>query len=449
MAKEKPLAGIKVLELARILAGPFLGQVLADLGAEVVKIESCNDAGAGNMGGDDTRSWGPPFVGDGTGDEKTAAYFHACNRGKISLLADFNNADDLSRVQKLAGRADVVIENFKVGGLKKFALDYASIKKNNPSVIYCSITGFGQTGPYAARAGYDYIVQGMSGFMDITGAPGGEPQKIGVALADIITALYGATAVTTALYHREKTGGKKNGRGQHIDMALFDAMVGVLANQASNYFASGIVPTRLGNVHPNIAPYQVFYSAAGRPFNNDVKNKLPFILACGNDAQFEKLMAMLGLAVAAEFKTNELRVKNREQLVAILAEKFAAFQRDDLLKKLENIGVPAGPINTVAEALADPQIIARAMQLNLPLGAVGGGVGEAGGSGSGGGAGDKVAAGDKGAGGSGSGGAGGGAAGGAAETMGYLRTPIIFSDLDLSLNRAAPPLDKKNKEQNW
>ncbi len=415
--KAKPLAGIRVLELARILAGPFLCQILADLGAEVVKVE--------NPSGDDTRTWGPPFVGSDDDDSKTAAYFHACNRGKVSLTADFTNPSDLEKVKTLANRADIVVENFKVGGLKKFGLDYKNIHQHNPAVIYCSITGFGQTGPYAARAGYDYIIQAMSGFMDITGARSGEPQKIGVALADIITALYGATAVTTALYHRAQTGA-----GQYIDMALFDSMVGVLANQASNYFASGVVPTRLGNIHPNIAPYQVFY-CAGRQ---------PFVLACGNDMQFQKLMEYLGhgdVARDKQFASNAARVKNRDGLIEILSPLFATIERNILLQGLENIGVPAGPINTVAEALADPQIIARAMQLNLPIGNMGDKAGGA----------DDGSAGGKMGNSSAGGKMGDGSAG--ARTMDYLRTPIVFSDLDLALDHPAPPLDKKNKEQNW
>ncbi|MGI9461207.1 MAG: CaiB/BaiF CoA transferase family protein [Alphaproteobacteria bacterium] len=379
--KPKPLQGIKVLELARILAGPFLGQLLADLGAEVVKIESPQ--------GDDTRFWGPPFVGKG--DEKTAAYFYACNRGKTTLLADFHQADDLKNVKNLARVCDVVIENFKVGGLKKFQLDEAAVRKDNPSVIYCSISGFGQSGPYKHRAGYDYVIQAMSGFMDITGEKDGAPQKIGVALADIITALYGGVAVSTALYHRQQGGG-----GQYIDMALLDAMVGVLANQASNYFASGVSPSRLGNKHPNIAPYQVFYSAGGQPF----------VLACGNDIQFEKVMGLLGLSIDKKFLINALRVEHCDDLEKILSVEFQKWQRDELLARLEDIGVAAGPINKVSEALADPQMIARAMEMNVRLD---GGEGD----------------------------------------MGYLRTPIIFRDLDVVSTKPAPRLDKKNKHKNW
>ncbi|MCX8515605.1 MAG: CaiB/BaiF CoA-transferase family protein [Alphaproteobacteria bacterium] len=451
LLQPQPLRGVRVLELARILAGPWLGQVLADLGADVVKVES--------TGGDDTRTWGPPFVG---ADAKTAAYFHSCNRGKKSLTADFGNETDLAMVKKLAGRADVVIENFKVGGLKKFGLDYHSLNNANPRLVYCSITGFGQTGPYAARAGYDYIIQGMSGFMDITGPADGQPQKIGVALADIITALYGAIGVLTALYQREQTG-----RGQWVDMALFDSMVGVLANQASNYFASGRAPTRLGNVHPNIAPYQVFYcrgdKQAGTTTGNNMAHEKPFVLACGNDGQFQKLMIFLGQAAVAHdarFITNAARVKNRKALVAILEKLFAPFARDELLAGLEKIGVPAGPINTIAEAMADPQIIARQMVMNLPLmgvgsvdgkmgdnmgsGVVGGATGDAGhdhdhGHGHAGGAGGNMGNGN---------GNGDGAVG---VMMQYLRTPIVFNGAAVGAPTAAPdhPADPAIILQSW
>ncbi|MBY0421201.1 MAG: CoA transferase [Parvularculaceae bacterium] len=341
---DKPLAGVRVLELARILAGPWIGQTLADLGADVLKVESPE--------GDDTRRWGPPFIdnGDGTSD---AAYFHACNRGKRSITADFGDADDLARVKRLAAAADVVVENFKVGGLAKFGLDYASLSKDNPRLVYCSVTGFGQDGPYASRAGYDFIVQGMSGVMDLTGDPAGEPQKIGVAFADIFTGLYGVVAVLAALRQRDATG-----RGSHVDMALFDCMVGVLANQALNFLVSGEAPRRLGNAHPNIAPYAAFPTSDGW-----------FILAVGNDGQFRKFAAAagdMGLADDPRFATNPSRVAHRAALSERVAALTRRFTRAEILALCEREGVPAGPINTVADAFADPQIRAREMAVLLP-----------------------------------------------------------------------------------
>ncbi|MFS4437646.1 CaiB/BaiF CoA transferase family protein [Paracoccaceae bacterium GXU_MW_L88] len=333
--KDAPLKGIKVLELARILAGPWAGQLLADLGADVIKVEAPE--------GDDTRRWGPPFI-DGT-----AAYFHAANRGKRSMIADFRSEEDLARVRELAAEADVVIENFKLGGLKKFGLDYESLAALNPRLIYCSITGFGQTGPYAARAGYDFLVQGMGGIMSLTGDPTGEPQKIGVAFADIFTGLYAVIGIEAALMQRARTG-----QGQQIDMALLDCMTGVLANQAMNYFASGIAPTRLGNAHPNIVPYQVFAVADGH-----------IILAVGNDRQFARCSARLGLTLHEEerFATNAARVENRDALTPLLARAFAEWTKSDILKAMEEEGVPAGPINTVDEVFADPQVQARGMEI--------------------------------------------------------------------------------------
>jgi len=316
---------------------------LADLGAEVIKVES--------PGGDDTRGWGPPFVqiGDGSRD---AAYFHAANRGKSSIVADFRNPDDLTRTVELIREADVVIENFKLGGLAQFGLDYASLCAINPRLIYCSITGFGHTGPYAARAGYDFIVQGMSGIMDLTGAPDGPPMKIGVAYADILTGLYAVIAVQAALLQREQTG-----RGQHIDLALFDVMVGTLANQAMNALVSGVSPTRMGNAHPNIVPYEAFPVADGW-----------LIIACGNDTQFSRLAALLGLPERAEWRTNAGRVADRAAVSPAVAEATRAWERDALLAALQLEGIPAGPINTVAQALADPQIAARGMVLDLDEG---------------------------------------------------------------------------------
>ncbi|MFC5386127.1 CaiB/BaiF CoA transferase family protein [Aquamicrobium segne] len=333
-----PLEGLRVVELARILAGPWAGQTLADLGATVIKVEAPE--------GDDTRRWGPPFIE--LGEEISAAYFHACNRGKKSVTADFRSPDDLARVKALIAQADVVIENFKVGGLEKFGLNYEALAQANPRLIYCSITGFGQDGPYAHRAGYDFIIQGMAGLMHLTGEPQGQPQKVGVAFADIFTGLYGVIAIQSALRMREVTG-----RGQHIDMALFDSTVSVLANQAMNYLASGVSPKRLGNAHPNIAPYQVFPVSDGY-----------LIIACGNDGQFAKLTSVLGIGdIAAEerFVTNEQRVRNRAALTEILEAQTKTMARDDLLAALEQAGVPAGPINTLEDVFSDPQIVQRAM----------------------------------------------------------------------------------------
>ena len=332
------LAGLKVVELARILAGPWAGQTLADLGADVIKVEGPK--------GDDTRQWGPPFV-EHQG-EKTAAYFHACNRGKRSIVADFNDPDDLSFVKKLIARADVVIENFKVGGLKKYGLDYESLRSAHPALIYCSITGFGQTGPYKNRAGYDFLIQGMAGIMDLTGEPDGEPQKIGVAFADIFAGLYSTIAIQAALVQRHTTG-----NGQHIDISLFDCMSGVLANQAMNFLATGISPHRLGNAHPNIVPYQTFSASDGA-----------FILAAGNDIQFARVCEVIGLpelAADKRFVTNAARVENREALSAIIQSETGRWKLAELLIALEKKGVPAGPINTVAEVCADPQFLARQM----------------------------------------------------------------------------------------
>lgn len=335
-----PLHGLKVVELARILAGPWIGQTLADLGADVIKVESPE--------GDDTRTWGPPFIE--RDNERSAAYFHACNRGKRSITADFGNETDRARVIDLIKHADVVIENFKLGGLKRFGLDYDSLKVLNERLIYCSVTGFGQTGPYAARAGYDFMIQGMSGIMDMTGEPDGSPKKIGVAFADIFTGLYGVIGIQAALIQRERTG-----RGQYVDMALFDCMTGVLANQAMNFLASGVAPRRLGNAHPNIAPYQTFTVADGH-----------IVIACGNDGQFGKLTAVLGVADLASderFRTNSARVKHRDALTEALLARTTTFQRDDLLGLLEKAGVPAGPINTVADVFADPQFAHRGMRI--------------------------------------------------------------------------------------
>jgi crotonobetainyl-CoA:carnitine CoA-transferase CaiB-like acyl-CoA transferase len=365
-----PLAGLKVIELARILAGPWIGQTLADLGAEVIKIESPQ--------GDDTRRWGPPFV-ENADNTRDAAYFHAANRGKRSICVDFAGAEGQAQVRALLADADVLIENFKVGSLARFGLDYPAVAARNPRLVYCSITGFGQDGPYAHRAGYDFIVQGMSGMMDVTGEPHGPPQKIGVALGDILTGLYGVIAIQAALSQRQRTG-----RGQHIDMALLDVMVGVLANQALNCLVSGESPQRLGNAHPNIAPYEVFPASDGW-----------LILAVGNDAQYGRLCGVLGLAPDPRFASNAQRVANRAALSGLIGAATRTWQRDRLLAALEPAGVPAGPINTVAQALTDPQIVHRGMVLSLPR------------------PGDTSVPG--------------------------IRTPIRFSDAELCLGKPAPP----------
>ena len=335
-----PLTGLKVVELARILAGPWAGQIFADLGAEVIKIESA--------AGDDTRQWGPPFVAyaDGSSD---AAYFHAANRGKSSVVIDFATPAGQAQIKALIADADVLIENFKVGTLARYGLDYASLSVLNTRLVYCSITGFGQDGPYASRPGYDFIVQGMSGVMDLTGDPAGPPQKIGVAFADIMTGLYAVIAIQAALAARVTSG-----RGEHIDMALFDVMTGVLANQAQNYLVTGTSPRRLGNAHPNITPYAVFPTSDGW-----------FILAVGNDGQFRKFceaMGLNGLAQDARFTSNALRLEHRDVLTVLIGEATRLHPREELLVLLERAGVPAGPINSVADAFADPQLIARAMQ---------------------------------------------------------------------------------------
>ncbi len=346
---DKPLAGVKVLELARILAGPWIGQLLADLGADVVKVERPGS-------GDDTRTWGPPFVEGHDGAHLSAAYFHATNRGKRSIEADFETPCGQALVRRLAGHADVLVENFKVGGLAKYELDYASLAAPNPRLVYCSVTGFGQTGPYRNRAGYDFMIQGMGGIMDLTGAPDGEPQKIGVAFADIFTGVYGVVGILAALRRRESSG-----QGAHIDMALLDTQVSVLANQAMNYLVSGASPRRMGNAHPNIVPYQIFPVADGH-----------LIVAIGNDGQFARFVTVLGrpeLVRDARFLTNPLRVENRVALVPLLTGLTLAFAREDLLAALEREGVPCGPINSLADVFADPQVVARGLRVDLPSGA--------------------------------------------------------------------------------
>jgi glutaryl-CoA transferase len=341
-----PLAGLRVLELARILAGPWAGQILADLGADVIKVERKGS-------GDDTRGWGPPFVAAADGGHLGAAYFHATNRGKRSIELDFESADGRRIVKKLAARSDVLIENFKVGSLTKFGLDYASLSKENARLIYCSVTGFGQTGPYAARAGYDLMAQGMGGIMDLTGTPDGEPQRAGVPVADIFTGVYSAVGILAALAERERTG-----RGCLVDTALVDSQVGVLANQALNYLVSSAVPKRIGNAHPNIVPYQVFAVADGH-----------IIIATGNDNQFAKLCALLGepkLAEEPRYRTNADRLQNREALITRLSALIKRWSRAELLAKLEAVQVPAGPINSLDQVFADPQVLHRGMRIDPP-----------------------------------------------------------------------------------
>jgi crotonobetainyl-CoA:carnitine CoA-transferase CaiB-like acyl-CoA transferase len=341
-----PLSGVRVLELARILAGPWAGQVLADLGADVIKVER---KGAG----DDTRGWGPPFMPAADGGNLGAAYYHATNRGKRSIEIDFDSEEDRKVVRKLAERSDILIENFKVGGLKKFGLDYEPMAKLNPRLIYCSVTGFGQDGPYAPRAGYDLLVQGMGGIMDVTGNPDGEPMRVGVPMVDIFTGTFSVIGILAAMAEREKTG-----KGTLVDCSLLDSQVAVLANQAMTYLASGVTPKRQGNSHPVVVPYQVFPVADGH-----------IIIACGNDGQFGKLCAVLGeagIAQEAKFKTNSDRVINRVELIDRLTALTTQMNRDDILAKLEKVTVPAGPINSVADVFADPQVIARGMRLDLP-----------------------------------------------------------------------------------
>jgi crotonobetainyl-CoA:carnitine CoA-transferase CaiB-like acyl-CoA transferase len=363
-----PLAGLKVVELARILAGPWAGQILADLGAEVIKVESPE--------GDDTRKWGPPFI-ENEG-EKTAAYFHGCNRGKKSVTVDFRTEEGIAAVHRLLADADVVIENFKVGGLARFGLDFQSLHARYPRIIYCSITGFGQTGPYASRAGYDYIVQGMSGLMSVTGEPTTQPQKVGVAVTDIYTGIYASTGILAALHQREKTG-----KGQMVDMALFDVAVATMANQAMNFLASGKAPSRMGNAHPNIVPYQVFDCSDGY-----------IIIASGNDSQYRKLCAVLGqpeLGTDPKYATNADRLAHRDEIVGKIMALTVGWTKADLLAACEREGIPAGPINDVGEAFADPQIVARGLRVDL-------------------------------------------------NGIPSVRTPIVFSDAELALDRPSPRL---------
>lgn len=345
------LSHLRVLDLSRVLAGPWAGQILADLGAEVIKVER-----PGN--GDDTRAWGPPFLKDAYGESTgEAAYYLSANRNKQSVTIDFTKPEGQRLVRELAAKSDILIENFKVGGLEAYGLDYASLKEVNPQLIYCSITGFGQTGPYAKRAGYDFMIQGLGGLMSLTGRPEGEegagPVKVGVALTDILTGLYATVAILAALAHRQHDGG-----GQHIDMALLDVQVACLANQAMNYLTTGVSPKRLGNAHPNIVPYQDFPTADG-----------DFILTVGNDSQFRKFAEVAGQPGWADdprFASNKQRVANRAVLVPLIRQATVFKTTAQWVEQLEAVGVPCGPINELAQVFADPQVQARGLAFELP-----------------------------------------------------------------------------------
>ena len=367
-----PLEGLKVIEISRVLAGPWIGQTLADLGAEVIKVESPD--------GDDTRTWGPNYIKKGK--DNSAAYFHSTNRGKKGITVDFNDTEGLSYLKELISTADVLIENFKVGGLKKFGLDFATVSNKNPKLIYCSITGFGQDGPRAHKPGYDFMIQGMTGIMDITGEPEGMPQKVGVAFADIFTGLYGVIGIQAALAQRERTG-----LGQHVDMALFDCMLAAQANQNLNYLSTGESPKRMGNAHPSIVPYQVFPVIDGH-----------IVIACGNNRQFHNLAQALGRPDWIDdpvFADNMTRISNRTEVVSQITKQLSTLTKLEVLASLEAAGVPSGPINTVAEALEDPQTLYREMRIT-PEGIPG------------------------------------------------VRTPIKFSKSSLKLKRAAPGLGEHN-----
>jgi len=342
------LAGLKVLDLSRILAGPYAAQTFADLGADVVKVENPD-------GGDDTRKWGPPFTRNGDGSRDDAAYFTACNRNKRSVTIDFSTKGGADLVRKLAAKADILIENFKPGGLQKYGLDYASIAAFNPGIIYCSITGFGQTGPYSHRSGYDFLIQGMGGLMSITGhpdgSPGGAPMKVGVAVCDLFTGMFAANAALAALTYRHKTG-----LGQHIDCALLDSQIAMLANQSANWLNAEVCPGRMGNSHPSVVPYTVYQAKDGF-----------IIIACGNDKQFIRLTAALGVPALADdvdFASNEARIKNRDRLDAMLGDIIATLDRAEVINKLETAGVSCGPINDIAEVFADPHVKARGARID-------------------------------------------------------------------------------------
>ena len=342
---KRALEGVRVLDLSRVLAGPWASQLLGDLGADVIKIEKPGT-------GDDTRGWGPPFLTDAAGDTTDAAYFLSANRNKRSVAIDIADPDGAALVRRIAARSHIVVENFKVGGLRKYGLDYESLSKLNRALVYCSITGFGQSGPYAPRAGYDYMIQAMGGLMSITGqpdgAPGGEPMKVGVAVADLFSGMYAATGILAALRHAERTG-----EGQHVDVALLDCQIAMLANQASNYLVSGKPPGRLGNAHPNIAPYQVFRTRDGH-----------IVIAVGNDGQFAAFARAIGapmLAADERYGTNRARVANRAALIAAIEPRMREKTTAEWLAAMEAATVPAGPINSIDAAFDDAQVKARAM----------------------------------------------------------------------------------------
>ncbi len=356
MTSQGPLAGLRVLDLSRVLAGPWAGQTLADLGAEVVKVERPGE-------GDDTRGWGPPFLCAASGEPtRDAAYFLSANRGKKSVTIDFTRPEGQELVRRLAADSDILLENFKVGGLAKYGLDYASLRAVNPGLIYCSITGFGQDGPYRQRAGYDFLIQAMGGLMSLTGIPDGEPgggpMKVGVAIVDLFTGLYAVTAVLAALTERQRSG-----LGQQIDLALLDVQVATLGNQAMNFLVAGNSPQRLGNAHPNIVPYQAFPTADGH-----------IVLAVGNDDQFRRfcqVAAVPELATDERFASNAGRVRHRELLIPQLTTLFRSRPSREWLLALETAGVPCGPINTLAEVFADPQVLARGLRIELEHSAAG------------------------------------------------------------------------------
>ena len=339
-----PLSGLKVLDLTRVLAGPWATQTLADFGADVIKIEKPGE-------GDDTRGWGPPFLTNPDGSRGDAAYFQSTNRGKQSVCIDMATPEGQVLLQKLAAQSDIVVENFKVGGLKKYGLDYDSLKTENPRLIYCSITGFGQTGPFASRAGYDFMIQGMAGVMSITGSPDGQPMKMGVAFSDIFAGLHAVIGITSALYHRERTG-----HGQHIDISLLDSQVSVLANQALNYLVGGKVPQRLGNAHPNIVPYQTFETADGH-----------IIMAVGSDRQYTEYCRIIGAPHLASdpYHTNRGRVENRDTLVPFLQPYMKTKSTSEWVAAFEAAAVPCGPINTIDQVFENPQVIARDIRIDL------------------------------------------------------------------------------------
>ena len=379
-----PLSGLRVVDLSRVLAGPWASQILADLGADVIKVERAGE-------GDDTRAWGPPFATDRDGKNLGATYFHSTNRGKRSIAVDFNSREDVEVILSLIANADIVVENLKVGGLKKYGLDYAAVSAVNPGIIYCSITGFGQTGPYAHRPGYDAMIQAMGGIMSVTGVPEGEPMKVGVATVDLFTGVYGVVGILAALHARKSTG-----RGAHVDMSLLDVQVGTLANQAASYLIAGEAAPRLGNGHANLAPYQVFPTSDGH-----------IMIAVGNDGQFARLCDVLdakALTSDPAYLRNPDRVRNRAQLADALSARTSMRTKAELIQQLEAASVPVGPINTIPEVFADPQVIARGLRVDIPAPAAEGG------------------------------------------SLAAVRTPIVINGKPCVANRAAPQLGEHTDE---